>query len=95
MGYYGFGLGTNNGPGKPKKIFGKRTGIFNRNVGDELNSRHDGHRESMDIRKDKTSVTERNRKIFYRELSDDTIKLIAASLVILIVISLILRLWFL
>lgn len=94
MAYYGFGLGTRIKTNKPKKIFGKKTGLFDRQMADELKSRHKGHNELHHEKQDKIYITERNKKIFYKGISDQTIKFIAISLVILVVIAFIVRIWF-
>lgn len=93
MAYYGFGLGSKIRPNKPKKIFGKKTGIFDREMSDELKSRHKGHKEPHKVKREKISVSERNKKIFYKGVSDQTIKFITISLVILVVIAFIVKIW--
>ena len=40
MGYYGFGLGLKTKPNKPKKLFGKRTGMFDRSLADDIKDIH-------------------------------------------------------
>jgi len=89
------GLSGTNTQRKPKKVFGRQTGLFGRNLGDDLKSRHEGdtaHPEDPNPKPNKGRIAEKRKDMFLRGLSDKTMKYLAFLLVVLIVIAIIIRL---
>ncbi len=96
MGYYGFGLGMKKSPRKPKKFLGKRTGLFDQQVKDDLMARHEGDNEPIEVPKPDSSspgrITENRKNMFLKGISDNTFKHLAFLLAALVLIAVIIRL---
>jgi hypothetical protein len=96
MSFYGFNLGKLIDQRKPKKAFSKRTGLFERQLKDELlkEDYDDSYRTDEKITPSK-SVMENRNKIYYKTPSERIIEIIIAILIILIVLSILARMDFL
>ena len=96
MSYYGFGLGIKTKRRKPKKFLGKRTGLFNQQVIDDLKARHEWvdkpPQESNPDSKStvKGQVAEKRKEMFPGGISNSTFKLLSFIFVTLVVIAFIL-----
>lgn len=94
--FYGFNLGKLNKQAKPKKLFGKRTGMFDRQLKDELlKDDYDENYKTQDRVTPSKSVLENKKKLNYRGIPDKIIEIVIAILIVLLIISILHRLEFL
>jgi hypothetical protein len=79
---------------RPRKAYNRRTGLFDRNLGDEIKSRHEGTEKPSPekITKSNRKISDKRKNMFLAGISDQTLKLIAFIFSALILIALILRL---
>lgn len=93
MGYYGFGLGLKTKPNKPRKLYGKRTGMFNRNLADDMQDIHHGKAYDKNIKSKGEHITERNNALFNPDQDSRFVKKMIFGLLVLIIIAAILLIW--
>jgi len=90
MGYMGFGMRPELYKRRPKKLFGKRTGIFGRQLKDELNEHYNHDQPRGSKYEDSTPVTEKRNKLFNKGGPDTYLEITAIGLIISIVLFFIL-----
>ena len=86
MGYMGFGMRPELYKRKPKRFLGKRTGLFGRQLKDELTEFY--HHDQADEAKsrDPTPISEKRKNLFYKGGTDMVVEIIALGLVIVIIL---------
>ena len=94
--FYGFNLGKLNKQAKPKKLFSKRTGLFNRQLKDELlkEDYNDNYKTDDKVTPSK-SVFENKGKLYHRGIWDRIVEIIIAILILLLIFSFLSRMEFL
>ena len=93
MGYYGFGLGLKTRPNKPRKLYGKRTGLFNRNLADDMQDIHNDKFYDKSRPSNGINISRRNRVLFNPDQDSRVVKLMIFGLLALIIIAAILVIW--
>jgi len=96
MPFYGFNLGKLVKQNKPKKPFSKRTGLFGRQLKDELlkEDYNDNYKTDDKVTPSK-SVFENKKKLSYGGISDRIIEIIIAILILVLILSILSRMEFL
>jgi len=95
MSFYGFNLGRLVKQAKPKKPFSKRTGLFDRQLKDDLTEDYHLHHSTDDKVTPSKSVTKNKKRNLYKGISDNIIEIIIAVLILLLIFSILARLEFL
>jgi len=86
MGYMGFGMRPELFKRKPKRFLGKRTGLFGRQLKDELIEFYHHDQASEAISKDSTPISEKRKNLFYKGGTDMVVEIIVLGLVIVIIL---------
>jgi len=93
--FYGFNLGKLNKQAKPKKPFSHRTGLFNRELKDELKEEYHSNYNTDSKVTHRESVTKYKSKWHYKGLPDRFIEVIIAILIVVLIFSILSRMDFL
>ena len=93
MGYYGFGLGLKTKPNKPKKLFGKRTGMFDRSLADDIKDIHHDKFYDENIKSKGEHITDRNHLLFNPDQDSRFVRKMILGLLAIIIIAAILLIW--
>ena len=94
--FFGFNLGKLNKQVKPKKLFGKRTGMFDRQLKDELlKDDYDENYKTKDKVTPSKSVFENKGKLYHGGIWDRIVEIIIAILILLLIFSILSRMEFL
>ncbi|MCB2221415.1 MAG: hypothetical protein KQI35_13530 [Bacteroidetes bacterium] len=93
MGYYGFGLGLKTKPNKPRKLYGKRTGLFERNLADDIQDIHNDKFYDKSRKSNGINISRRNRALFNPDQDGRMVKKMILGLLALVIIAAILLIW--
>jgi hypothetical protein len=85
----GFGMKPELYKKKPKRFMGKRTGLFGRQLKDELQEHYHHDQPNSDRNEDNTSITKKRKGLFYKGGPDRYIEIIAVGLIIAVVLFLV------
>lgn len=86
MGYMGFGMRPELYKRKPKKFMSRRTGLFNRQLKDELIEHYHQDQPSGSAHEDSALIKEKRKKIFNKGGPDTYLEITAIGLIISIVL---------
>ncbi len=93
--FYGFNLGKLAKQTKPRKAFSQRTGLFDRELKDELKEEyHTNQKDTYNLKPTK-STRKHKRQSNYSGIWDRIIEIIIAILIVLLVFSILTRMEFL
>lgn len=84
--FYGFNLGRLHKQAKPRKPFSKRTGLFDRQLKDELNEHYHHDHPPGSKYEDLTPIAEKRKNLFYKGGPDLLSGIIALGMVLVIII---------
>ena len=93
--FYGFNLGKLNKQARPRKPFSQRTGLFGRELKDELKEQYHTNYKTKDNVTASGIVTKTNKKLEYKGLPDVIIERIIAILIVVLIASILSRMEFL